>query len=132
MIGWGDILSAEQIQNLVQLIRQFKKEQPEITPTLPAKPAVPSFANDVLPILNQSCIMCHGTLGGWDATSYESVMKSGDHAPVVIAGDIESSLLAQKLLGTQKEGTIMPPGGKLSQQLIQIILDWINAGAPNN
>jgi cytochrome c551/c552 len=57
-------------------------------------------------------------------------MTTGNHAPVVIAGDAANSLLAQKLLGTAAEGSIMPPQGKLPDATIQIILDWIAAGAP--
>jgi cytochrome c551/c552 len=59
-------------------------------------------------------------------------MTTGDHGPVVIPKDAAGSLLAQKLLGTQASGTIMPPGGKLSDAEIQLILDWIMAGAPEN
>jgi hypothetical protein len=68
-------------------------------------------------------------MGGWDASSYESVMESGTHAPVVVPGDAANSLLAQKILGTHKEGAIMPPSGKMSDSEIQTIVDWINAGA---
>jgi hypothetical protein len=74
--------------------------------------------------------MCHGTQGGWDASNYQSVMTTGDHAPVVIAGDAAGSLLAQKLLGKQTIGMIMPPGGQLGEAEIQLILAWITAGAP--
>jgi hypothetical protein len=69
-------------------------------------------------------------MGGWDASSYQSVMTTGNNAPTVIPGNVADSLLAQKLLGTQVEGTIMPPSGKLTDDEIQIILDWIAAGAP--
>jgi len=34
------------------------------------------------------------------------------------------------LLGTQTGSMLMPPGGKLPDDEIQIILDWIAAGAP--
>lgn len=128
MIGWGDILSAEQIQNLVDLIRGFRSAEVKPTP----KPSIPSFSADVMPILEAKCTVCHGTLGGWDATSYESVMNTGDNAPVAIPGDVDQSLLAQKILGTQTEGTIMPPAGKMSADEIQVIVDWIAAGAPEN
>ncbi len=59
-------------------------------------------------------------------------MKSGDHAPVVVAGDSKGSLLAQKMQGTQTRGSLMPPNGKLAADEIQAILDWIAAGAPDN
>jgi mono/diheme cytochrome c family protein len=85
-----------------------------------------------MPIFQAECALCHGVLGGWDASSYESVTQSGDHAPVVIPGDAEGSLLAQKMLGTHEEGAIMPPSGRLSDSQIQIILDWIAAGAEGN
>ena len=83
-----------------------------------------------MPIFEEKCAMCHGKLGGWDASSYQSVMTSGNNGPVVIPGDVKNSLLAQKLLGTQEEGNSMPPGGKLPDDVIQVILDWIAAGAP--
>jgi hypothetical protein len=125
MIGWGEILSSEQIRQLVEFIRGLAGGgEPSAGP--------PSFATDVLPILQESCSVCHGTLGGWDSSSRAEVVDSGAHGPAVIPGDPRGSLLAQKLLGTQSEGTIMPPGGKLPQSKIQIILDWIAAGAPDN
>lgn len=91
-----------------------------------------SFAIDVMPIFEARCVDCHGTDGSWDASSYESVMTTGDHAPVVIPGDVEGSLLAQKLVGTHEEGRRMPPWPlrKLSDDLIQVVFDWIAAGAP--
>jgi mono/diheme cytochrome c family protein len=128
MIGWGEILTAEQIQQLVNFIRQMKPAEAQPEPT----EGVVSFTSDVLPILQDQCALCHGTLGGWDATSYQTVMNSGDHAPVVIPGNVTDSILAQKILGTQTEGTIMPPAGKMSDAEIQIILDWIAAGALEN
>jgi hypothetical protein len=88
-----------------------------------------TFDTDILPIFQKYCVMCHGTLGGWDGTSYQAAITSGDHAPVIIPGDVENSLLAQKLLGTSAFGEIMPPGGKLPDATIEVILDWIKAGA---
>jgi hypothetical protein len=47
----------------------------------------------------------------------------------VIVGDVENSLLAQLLLGTNDR--FMPPLGALPQEEIQAILNWIAAGAKN-
>ncbi len=126
MIGWGEILSADQIHQLVDYIRKLggagaAQDAGEV-----------SFKNDVLPILDEKCGICHGSLGGWDASSHQSVMESGDNGPVVNPGDPEASLLAQKLLGTQTIGAEMPPAGPLPQDEIQTILDWISAGALDN
>jgi hypothetical protein len=92
----------------------------------------PSFGNDVLPIFIEYCVICHGSAGNWDSTSYEAVMTSGDHAPVVIPGDPEESSLAQRILGTQTEGGLMPPAGRIPGEMIDVILDWIMAGALDN
>jgi mono/diheme cytochrome c family protein len=129
MIAWGEVLSADQIQKLVELIRQMEPvdatEQPESTPAARTL----SFENDILPIFEAKCNTCHGSMGGWDGRGYESALNSGDHGPAVIPGDPENSFLVQKLLGTQTTGAIMPPGGKLPDSEIQLIIDWIQAGA---
>jgi len=132
MLSFGPILSESQIQELVDLIRQFPAPQtsPHPTPTSQPITSTPTFNTDILPIFQKSCVMCHGTLGGWNGTTYQAVMTTGDHSPVVIPGDETNSLLAQKLLGTSTIGGLMPPGGKMPDATIQIILDWIKAGAP--
>jgi mono/diheme cytochrome c family protein len=126
MIGWGEILSADQIHQLVSFIRNLGA-----TGTSQTTREV-SFKNDVLPILQAKCGICHGSMGGWDASSYSTVMDSGDNGPVVVSGDPDASLLAQKLRGTQTIGGEMPPGGELPQDELKTILDWIAAGAPDN
>jgi mono/diheme cytochrome c family protein len=126
MIAWGEILSAEQINELVLYIRQLGSG-------LEGTPAVaPSFSRDILPLFAEECATCHGSMGGWDSTSYQAVMETGTNAPVVIPGNAENSLLAQKLQGTQTLGGPMPPGGELSDAEVRLVVDWINAGAPDN
>lgn len=140
MISWGEILNSDQIDQIVKVIRQFKTAEPTQSsqPTEPSQPTptagAVSFKQDVLPIFKDKCNACHGsvTLGGWDASSYKTVMTSGDHAPVIVPADPDGSLLVQKLRGEQTSGTIMPPGSKLSPKDIQLIINWILAGAPEN
>jgi mono/diheme cytochrome c family protein len=156
MIGWGDILSADLIQQLVSVIRKFGELAPPASPTPTSRastaptatpralssptpaptteetPAVPSFSADIAPIFEQNCKICHGNLGGWDSSSYQSAMESGNNAPVIIPGDPDNSLLARMLQGIDPSLQVMPPNGKLPEDQIQIILDWIAAGAPDN
>jgi len=127
MTGWDEILASDQINSLVQYIRAMGSGE-----AFAAAPENPSFASDVMPIFDDKCSACHGSKGGWDASDYEAVMGSGDHAPVIVPGDSENSLLVQKLVGTQKEGGIMPPAGKLLDVEIQTIINWINSGALDN
>jgi len=128
MVAWGDSLSDEQIQLLVDYVRVLGGA----TPAEPKTPSV-SFSGAVAPLFQAKCQACHNqntTLGGWDSTSFEAVMASGNNAPVVIPGDITNSILAQRVSGTQ--GAVMPPAGKMSDAEIQTILDWIASGAPEN
>jgi mono/diheme cytochrome c family protein len=127
MIAWGKLLSADQIGQLVQYIRQLGGLHVG-TPTS----GVPTFKGNVLPILQSNCATCHGSFGGWDASTFSGVMTSGIHKPVVLPGDAVNSLLVQKIQGTQTTGAIMPPTGKLSDAEIQVIIDWIKAGALDN
>jgi mono/diheme cytochrome c family protein len=128
MIGWGDVLSVDQIQQMVLHIRQFRTTPGSGQPTTEGV----SFSSDVMPIFQAECVACHGNFGGWDASSYTSVLGTGDHAPVIIPGDPENSFLAQKMLGTHSIGDIMPPAGLLPEDEIQVILDWIEEGALDN
>jgi mono/diheme cytochrome c family protein len=132
MIAWGEILTADQLDQLVRFIRGFEL----ITTSATATPGpTPSFANQIAPLLEAECSRCHSqktSLGGWDSASYEAVMTSGDNSPVIVPGDARGSLLALKVRGTPLEGKIMPPAGLMSNMEIRMILDWIAAGAPDN
>ncbi len=128
MLAFGSILTDNQINGLVKLIRQFGTPQ---TPSSGQEtPQSLTFDANIEPIFKQYCVSCHGSMGGWDSSSYQKVMSTGEHGPVVIPGDMTNSILAQKIQGTSTFGGIMPPGGKLSSTVIQTILDWIAAGAP--
>jgi mono/diheme cytochrome c family protein len=125
MIAWGEILTSDQITQLVQYIRSFNSDG--------VSTGTGSFSKDVEPLFQTRCQACHNqntALGGWDSTSYEAVMTSGNNGPVVIPDDTANSILAQRVTGAQ--GAIMPPTGKMSDAEIQLILDWIAAGAPEN
>jgi mono/diheme cytochrome c family protein len=125
MVAWGDSLTDEQINLLVQYIRVLGGATPA-TPTV-------SFSGQVAPLFEANCQVCHNqnsAMAGWDSTSYQSVTTTGNNGPVVIAGDVTNSILAQRVSGSG--GAVMPPSGKMSDEEIQIILDWITAGAPEN
>ncbi len=120
-------LPDDEIEIIIRWITEGALEEPDCEPN----PA-PTFSSDVMPIFEAKCLLCHGSMGGWDASSYQTTMNTGDNAPVVKPGDVEGSLLAQKLIGTHATGTIMPPAGRMPNTSIQMILDWIEAGAEND
>jgi len=128
MVAWGESLSDEQIQLLVDYVRVLGGAEPAEPET-----ASVSFSGDVAPLFQAKCQACHNqntALGGWDSSSFESVTTTGNSGSVVVPGDAANSILAQRVSGTQ--GAMMPPSGKMSDAEIQLILDWIAAGAPEN
>lgn len=90
-----------------------------------------SYAKDVRPILENRCASCH--MGefvseGLDMNTYESLLEGSENGPVIDPGDAKHSLLIEKVT----EGKMPKRGPKLTPAQIQILTDWINAGAPNN
>ncbi len=128
MIAWGEILTASQIDEVVDFILSLPVSEG-------ADSGEVSFAAVVKPALETYCLACHTesfSSGGWIATNYADVINSGENGPAVIPGDVENSFLAHKIQGTQEIGAMMPPSQLMPEDIIQSILDWIAAGAPDN
>jgi len=106
------------------------QESPVATPA-PSAPAAVSFAADVLPIFETRCQRCHGTgqaQAGLHLTSYADVLAGSSNGAVVVPGSADDSSLVDQIVSGQ-----MPLGGtKLPESEIQTIVNWINAGAPDN
>jgi hypothetical protein len=97
----------------------------------PAATTNASFANDIMPILESRCINCHGgdrTQKGLDMKTYESLMAGSENGPVIAPGDAGNSLLVDQLV----QGKMPKRGPKLTPDQVQLITDWVNAGAKNN
>ncbi|MDP3232504.1 MAG: hypothetical protein Q8N26_06990, partial [Myxococcales bacterium] len=94
-----------------------------------------SFMSQVAPILAARCSTCHSTDTVAAANTYVRGTSSCG-GPRLVASDATASLLFQKVAGTQTCGGRMPRGCSgnscLPQVQIDLIRDWINAGAPNN
>jgi hypothetical protein len=105
---------------------------PVSTPNSPAAPSSGvSFSKDVLPLLQSTCVSCHGgarTSRGLDLTNYNNVMAGSQNGPVIIAGNADGSLLIQSV----KSGTMPKSGSPLTADQIKLLVDWTNAGANNN
>ncbi len=128
MISWGELLTAQQIQELVDFIVGL----PIIEGTGNGEV---SFNAVIRPILDKKCTGCHDSdfaEGGWDASSYDSIMTTGGHTPVIVPGDVEGSRLAQMIQGNLGADYLMPPPGRLPDNILQLILDWITQGAKDN
>ncbi|MBI4604381.1 MAG: PSD1 domain-containing protein [Planctomycetes bacterium] len=97
-------------------------------PSLPSLPA-PVFERDVLPVLAQHCLKCHG-LEAWkarlDLRTAALLFRGSEKGPVVVKGSAEQSLLYRKVAERS-----MPPGDGLkpSEAQVEVIRRWIDAGA---
>jgi hypothetical protein len=100
------------------------------TGDLPSKVEV-SYTKDIAPILEASCVKCHGVekvSRGLDLTTYDKAMAGSVKGPVITAGDAENSLLYKLLV----QGKMPKQGAKLTQAQIETIKAWIAQGALNN
>jgi uncharacterized membrane protein len=90
-----------------------------------------SYSNDVQPILETRCARCHigtNTSADLHMESYARLMTGSENGQVIVPGNAADSLLAQKIV----QGEMPERGPKLTPRQVQIIIDWINAGAQDN
>ncbi|MDE2183360.1 MAG: hypothetical protein KGJ78_10100 [Alphaproteobacteria bacterium] len=102
-----------------------------------------SFQRQVLPILQEHCVMCHapGAVGyqsvSFDARSYKGVRAGSAAGVAVIPYHPDRSPLMRVLdhaWKTNDEKALrMPPlGPQLSPDELKVISDWIKQGAKDN
>ena len=91
------------------------------------------FVKDIQPILEKSCIKCHGPekqKGKLRLDSKDAVFKRSADAQVVIPGNAEKSDLYRRVSLPPGDDDIMPNEGEpLPKVQIVLIRDWINQGA---
>ncbi len=145
-IAYGGELSTAEIEALVNFMRYTWDDRAEMpadvaltTIPLPAPGEIPTYTKHIQPLVKRYCLSCHrpGKQNNhyW-MTSYEEILHSGDHAPVVQSGD-PNSLLLQLVAGrplTDAEGKIiarpMPPGKLLDQRYVEMLVQWVLHGMP--
>jgi hypothetical protein len=105
----------------------------------PEKAPEVSFANDVKPILDESCLSCHTQDGegyqksGFSMESYQAFMRGTKHGPVIRPGDAASSTLVRLVEGKADPSIRMPfHKEQLPEEKIAVIRDWVDQGAKDN
>ncbi len=89
-----------------------------------------SFAVDVAPILLDNCAECHIAArpsGGFNMASLASLVRGGDGGAVLEPSDSATSEIVLRLKGEGRD--VMPPNGKLNNELIEKVAKWIDEGA---
>jgi uncharacterized protein DUF1549/uncharacterized protein DUF1553/cytochrome c len=87
------------------------------------------FETKVRPILATECFSCHtdSQSGGLRLDSREAMLRGGKSGPAIVPGDPDKSLL---VIALRQTGALkMPKGGKLPQDQIDAIAQWIRTGA---
>ncbi len=95
----------------------------------PGAQAVAHFEENVRPLLKAKCEACHNQKNkssGLSLDSRESVLTGGNRGPAVKPGAADGSLLIRAI--EQKSDLKMPPGGRLKDDQIAAIRQWIDAG----
>ena len=99
-----------------------------------ADPKNPTYDQDVLPVLRQHCVGCHGTdkqRGGLNVATFAAAMQGGSSGAVVTPGDPDKSRLYT--LAAHKEEPKMPPkADKIPDAQLDVIRLWIEQGAREN
>jgi hypothetical protein len=111
---------------LIEQAKLYITPTPEsVAPTLQPG-AVLTFADQIAPMLEAKCVSCHhtGGIAGLDLSSYAGLMQGGQSGPAVVPGDPQGSLIVQKQSGDQAHF------GQLTAEELNILTQWIQAGAP--
>ncbi len=101
-------------------------------PALGAEPEpLEHFEKHVRPLLAAKCQACHNAQlksGNIDFSGVEGFVRARDDAGLISAEDPQSSRLLA-IVGYQTR-VKMPPGGKLPEEELAILRDWVMRGAP--
>jgi mono/diheme cytochrome c family protein len=99
-------------------------------PASPSPQGVEFFEKNVRPLLVSKCQSCHGPKrqqGGLRLDSRAALLKGSDNGAVVVPGDPNKSLLVKAI---RYDGDVqMPPKGKLPDEAIARLTEWIKMGA---
>ena len=90
------------------------------------------WKNEIKPLLENNCWKCHGAdkvRAGLILTTREGVLKGGEVGPAVDLENPSASLMLQ-MVSYKDEDHQMPPIGKLPQNKIDALENWIQVGLP--
>ena len=99
----------------------YKDKEDLLYPDDQCDPAMASFSQDIMPILQNSCatVGCH-VQGGTGNGLFENYNQ--------VKSKVDNGALRQRVLVTRD----MPPSGALSDCQLEHIQQWLDDGAPNN
>ena len=90
------------------------------------------FEGRVRPVLAEKCFQCHSSrtstpFGGLRLDSRQGLLTGGDSGPAVVPGHSADSAIVQRIQGRP---VLMPPTGRLDDDEITALIQWVDMGAP--
>jgi len=97
-----------------------------------------SFNDQIRPILSDRCYYCHGPddkhrEAGLRLDLREAATEDRGGGAAILPGDVDASLLIQRILETDDDLVMPPPHskkGRLNEQEITLLRQWISQGSP--
>jgi len=100
-----------------------------VQPIDPNKPPeFVSFSGDLQPIFDKNC----NTSGCHDGAHAPNLLPKVSYNELIHGGFVNIVLPDQSTIYKVVNSGSMPPTGKLPPDEIQMVLDWVKLGAPNN
>ncbi|MBL9166746.1 MAG: c-type cytochrome [Verrucomicrobiales bacterium] len=93
-----------------------------------------TFAADIKPIFEKSCVKCHGAekqKGKLRVDTLEATLKGSENGEILTKGDSKKGSLVVSIARLD-EDSAMPPDGKgdpLTKEQVGLIRAWIDQGA---
>lgn len=87
------------------------------------------FETKIRPLLAAKCYKCHGPKkqsGGLRLDSQSTILKGGESGPALVKGNVGESILIEAI---RWESFEMPPNGKLPDEEIELLTEWVADGA---
>jgi menaquinol-cytochrome c reductase cytochrome b/c subunit len=141
--AYGGALGPSDIEAIVTFLRYTWDDRVELPKEVAAANAIPTLAPGEIPsyevhisaIQRRYCVSCHRAgkkNNNYIMDNYDDTIKTGDHTPDLIAGDLlcNTMQMLNRVEGLEA-GNPMPPTRALPPELIAIYQAWIMAGMPN-
>jgi mono/diheme cytochrome c family protein len=139
---FGGELGPGDIESMVSFMRYTWDDRTELPQEAAAASAIPALAEGEVPsyevhisaLVKRYCLSCHRpgkTNNNYLMGTYEEIMTSGDNAPSVIPGDMESHLISLIQREELDFSDPMPPNKALNPEVMAIFERWVAGGAPN-